>query len=225
MYQPNPGQEDTDSDGIPDVLDNCRTISNPDQKDSDSDRTGDACANRVTMVFVSSVGYRANFLRGLDNADKNCQAMAAQAGRGNLKWQALLSTTNVAARDRIPADLPVVDVKLRDIARSGDAMFTQPLLNPIIFDPFGNQQGATGNIFAWTGSESDGTRTPLEKDRKMCANWAGNYTLSGGPQSGRVGQFTGTTNWMRANPADASALSCDQFAHIYCFSEPVVDVR
>src|SRR4030095_11860132 len=34
---------DTDGDGVPDRLDNCRTTPNPDQADADGDGIGDAC--------------------------------------------------------------------------------------------------------------------------------------------------------------------------------------
>jgi hypothetical protein len=34
---------DTDSDGVPDFIDNCPTVANPDQTDSDEDGIGDAC--------------------------------------------------------------------------------------------------------------------------------------------------------------------------------------
>ena len=36
-------QNDTDSDGVGDVCDNCLQESNPDQRDSDGDGSGDAC--------------------------------------------------------------------------------------------------------------------------------------------------------------------------------------
>ena len=39
----NKDQEDTDSDNVGDVCDNCPELSNPDQQDSDSDGNGDAC--------------------------------------------------------------------------------------------------------------------------------------------------------------------------------------
>lgn len=34
---------DTDGDGVPDVLDNCRYVYNPDQRDSNHNGVGDAC--------------------------------------------------------------------------------------------------------------------------------------------------------------------------------------
>jgi len=38
---------DDDSDGVPDTIDNCRTVYNPDQKDSDSDGIGNACNQAI----------------------------------------------------------------------------------------------------------------------------------------------------------------------------------
>ena len=40
-----PPQQDTDSDGIPDISDNCPYAYNPDQTDSDGDGAGDTCDN------------------------------------------------------------------------------------------------------------------------------------------------------------------------------------
>ena len=40
---------DTDGDGVPDSIDNCKNVPNPDQKDTDGDGVGDACDNCPTV--------------------------------------------------------------------------------------------------------------------------------------------------------------------------------
>jgi hypothetical protein len=45
---------DDDSDGVIDIYDNCRTVSNPDQQDSDADGLGDVCDAPFTAVVAMS---------------------------------------------------------------------------------------------------------------------------------------------------------------------------
>jgi MYXO-CTERM domain-containing protein len=49
--------DDSDHDGIPDILDNCPFTANPDQADFDGDKIGDACDN---CVNVSNADQKAN---------------------------------------------------------------------------------------------------------------------------------------------------------------------
>ena len=49
---------DSDNDGVPDSVDNCRTVPNPDQVDADGDGVGDACDDCVASTEVCD---------GLDN--------------------------------------------------------------------------------------------------------------------------------------------------------------
>ena len=72
LYQP---PTDTDSDGIPDELDNCSLVANPDQEDTDVDGLGDVC-DPLSYAFS---GFFAPIDRGVLNQ--------ANAGRTiPIKW-------------------------------------------------------------------------------------------------------------------------------------------
>ena len=49
-------QQDVDSDGVPDAVDNCKNVSNPDQADTDGDGIGDACDSTPTGTSTGSCG-------------------------------------------------------------------------------------------------------------------------------------------------------------------------
>src|SRR5262249_9166091 len=49
---PYPPAPDTDSDGVPDTVDNCRTVMNPGQKDPHADGIGDACDPEFTNTSI-----------------------------------------------------------------------------------------------------------------------------------------------------------------------------
>ena len=66
---------DTDSDGIPDVSDNCPTIYNPDQADSDHNGVGDACE----PTLITLVSFTAE----------------ASNGRVKLEWETAMEIDNL----------------------------------------------------------------------------------------------------------------------------------
>ena len=50
VCDPNPNDDDTDDDGVPDGTDNCPVNPNPDQTDTDGDGLGDVCDPRNNFV-------------------------------------------------------------------------------------------------------------------------------------------------------------------------------
>ena len=46
--------EDTDRDGLSDLIDNCPTVSNPDQKDTDTDKIGNICDTKDDRILESN---------------------------------------------------------------------------------------------------------------------------------------------------------------------------
>lgn len=69
------GWLDTDGDGIPDAIDNCRDVSNDDQRDTDGDGFGNACDadlnNDCTTNLLDLLLFRAEFLGSDPDADFN----------------------------------------------------------------------------------------------------------------------------------------------------------
>ena len=64
---------DSDGDGIPDLLDNCPTISNPNQADGDGDGVGDACDNCPTVANPPQTDSDGD---GIGDACDNCSTVA-----------------------------------------------------------------------------------------------------------------------------------------------------
>ena len=80
-----PPAADSDTDGVPDSSDNCRTVANPDQADSDGDGVGDACDTTQpptggTTFNVRDFGATGNGTSNDTAAFERAMAEAARVG-------------------------------------------------------------------------------------------------------------------------------------------------
>jgi predicted outer membrane repeat protein len=98
------GPFDIDSDGVPDLTDNCPAVANPSQADADGDGDGDACDN---CVSVSNPDQADGDSDGAGNACDNCPAVAnpSQAnGDGDPQGDACDNCPDVANPDQADSD-------------------------------------------------------------------------------------------------------------------------
>ena len=136
--------------------------------------------------FVTSVGSGdgAN-LGGLEGADAHCQALAAEAGRGDATWRAYLSQSpgmgaaQVNARDRI-GDGPWYNANGVYIAWDVDGLHEDRnnIRKPTAVDENGNEVSGAGDQpnrhDILTGSDSMGRLAPGAADITTCSNWTSN---------------------------------------------------
>ena len=144
--------------------------------------------------FLTSVGSgNGGDLGGLAGADRHCAMLGAAAGRGDVTWQAYLSTSGpngVNARDRIGSG-PWYNARGRMIAESIDALHSESnrfigssgLNKETALDEIGRGVPGGGDTpnrhDILTGSQADGTAFPGTDDT-TCQNWTSSDAGSAG---------------------------------------------
>ena len=159
-----------------------------------------SCYEKI-RIFVTDDWWQGD-LGGIVGADDKCQQAAEIAGLGG-RWHALISTSEVDARDRIPNS---VYVRLDDeiIAYSKEDLFDGLIINLINITEYTTLVATARNV--WTASNNDGTYTGLG-----CEDW----TASGPPPYGTIGQSWRETAWMFSGDG-----TCNNYCSLYCFNVP-----
>jgi hypothetical protein len=162
------------------------------------DGDGDGATDRPNVAFVTAVAMPGGF-GGLAAADALCNSEAASAGLPGT-FVAFLSTATQPAPARLagsrgwvrPDGEPLID-------QPADLFVGGRMFNALELDAAGNYRA---NMFTWTGTTEDGLADP-----QRCGDWT---TTTG---NGLIG-----LHQMAAPQAvAASANSCANPSHIYCF--------
>jgi cysteine-rich repeat protein len=143
---------DADGDGIEDSVDNCPEVENPGQEDSNDNGIGDAC--EWYDVFITSEKYFGSEIQGIQGAHQICSNHANSAGlEGN--WKAWISdSTQSPSTYFFHSDVKYQLLNEDIVALNWEDLIDGLLLEPISTNEFG--QAVTGwNV--WTGTNADGT--------------------------------------------------------------------
>ena len=165
----------------------------------------DVAASRT--VFVTSTRHAGEF-GGLAGADAICAARASGAGLSGtyLAWVSD-STGSPSTRFSTGTDYRLVDGS--PVATDFAALTSGPLSNAIRLDENGvDQFFASSTLYAWTGTNSDGTPAG-----SSCSDW----TSDSSAQSAQRGAFAETDDFWSTQLL--GSWSCADAFHLYCFEQ------
>lgn len=160
----------------------------------------------ATRLFVTSAQYDGN-LGGLAGADAKCQGLATTAGLGG-DWRAWLSTSGIAAIDRVPhSGLPFTTLDYKVVALNAADLVDGTLKNPIAVDESG---ALRADAPVWTATTANGTFAA-----ESCRD------ANGGPEwnstSGRA--MVGDPSRTDGRWTASTLAICTSAARLYCFQQ------
>jgi hypothetical protein len=175
-------------------------------------------APAVKTVFVTAATFTGNF-GGVNGADHNCAAAAADAGlTGTFRAWLADSNAQSAPSGRFDTVGAVFDYQLTtgtSIATGWSALTHGALAAPIDRDEHQALVSATNNV--WTNVKADGTQNNPSPNR-ACADWTTTQTT--GNRSGQEGSSSSSTAaWTQLN----SSPNCTQSKRLYCFEQASTD--
>jgi len=159
-------------------------------------------------IFVSSIKYPNADFGGLAGADAKCQELATSAGHDGT-YRALLSTSNISARDRLSIRFPLSLVNGPIIAEDTNDMWDGNV--PALINV--TELGTRANWhLAVTGTDSDGMA-----DRGLFATWCGDWhSATGGVETGRTDRQDFGWLAIYGNTSSQSSNSCSNETLLYC---------
>ncbi|HVU03689.1 MAG TPA: DUF1554 domain-containing protein [Polyangiaceae bacterium] len=157
-------------------------------------------------VFVTKDTFDGNLkgtaASGLEGADALCQAAADDASLGGT-WVAWLSDSGHDAIDRIADVGPWYRIDGQKVFDDKAAITTTGPAVAISRGP----KNEVVSFLPWTGTKSDGTRTPHN-----CNDWQS----SDSSNSGTCGSSSATATWTETGP---TGLPCSIPYNLYCFEQ------
>lgn len=160
----------------------------------------------TTQQFTGNLKAAGGGVDGLQGGDAICNREAGEA-RLSGTFRAWLSTSTVAAKDRVAAVGPWFLV---------DGTEAFPSASPVDGPRWFPNVTAAGKVLfnfdeAWTGTASDGKRSP---DGSACRDW----TSDAVGDLGGVGAISSSSEWT-AKVIAPTTEACNASAHIYCFEQ------
>lgn len=150
------------------------------------------------LIFVTSATYAADFGE-LETADDFCQTHADTAGLSGT-FVALLSSSTVAARDRVTVDGTIVNMTGQVIAVDHADLWDGTIENAVTYDEYGVDLPGV----AWTGTLADGSIG------QTCLGWSSIAHADDGSQ-GNVRNTDST--WVEGPDG------CFKLKRFYCISQ------
>ncbi|HUQ02034.1 MAG TPA: hypothetical protein VM261_06025 [Kofleriaceae bacterium] len=166
----------------------------------------DSNADGHNFVFVTKGEQTPAALSSLSNADAICAADAAASGLPGT-YRAWLSTSTVAAKDRLGTARGWVRVDGRPVADSLADLTAGKLLFPVRFQADGTQavQDGAAHAVVVTGTSREGTMASTN-----CADWTSSTNMARTGNANSTGRIW--TDWFDGDPQYCSS----PFA-FYCF--------
>lgn len=193
---------------------------NPHIEECDDGNTedDDECSNSCILprgVFISEKTYNGEDIKGVFEADLQCNVLAEGSGISG-KYKSWISYTTkykeLQVESRFDSQSYTGWYRLIDgtpIANGWEDLVQNGPLEPILVTNENNIVEDTGNVYVWTGTTNDGKWTLGQTD---CNGWG---TIQGEELWGKIGNAALVDQW--SDDKINNVIMCNSDARLYCF--------